>query len=108
MNKDKLLSKICPIYRTRDCCKGDEIFNCDDCNRILEEWFDEYDKHVIEQYKANTEFKDAIKDICDNIAREMYCKGVDELTERLKDYFVIPHDVRVIETTAKTYSNNDI
>ena len=102
MNKDKLLSKICPVYRVRGCCKGDEVFNCDDCNRVLEEWFDEYDKHTIEQYEANTKLSDTTREIRDNVAWEMYCKGVDELTERLKDYFVIPHDVMVIETIAKT------
>ena len=42
-----------------------------------------------------------LKEIHDNVAREMYCMGIDDLTEKLKDYFVIPHDARVIEMTAE-------
>ena len=40
---------------------------------------DEYDKHVIEQYKADTGLNDTIRDIHDNVAQEMYCKGIDDL-----------------------------
>ena len=67
----------------------------------LNEWLDEYDKYVIEQHKADTELKDTIREIHDNVAHEMYCKGIDDLTEKLKDYFVIPHDARVIEMMAE-------
>ena len=101
MTRDILLNNLCPTDTTFDCWNGDEICNCDDCNRVLEEWLDAYDKHVIEQYKANTGLNDTIKEIHDSVAKEMYCKGIDDLTERLKEYFVIPHDVRVIEMTAE-------
>ena len=101
MTRDKLLNSICPMSRVYDCCIADGDYDCDNCKRLTKEWFDEYDKHVIEQYKADTKLKDTIREIHDRVATEMYCKGIDDLTERLKEYFVIPHDVRVIGMTAK-------
>ena len=100
MTRDELLFSICTINRVYDCCIADDDYDCDKCKRLTKEWFDEYDKHVIEQYKADTNLKDTIREIHDNVAQEMYCKGVDDLTEKLKDYFVIPHDARVIEMAA--------
>ena len=101
MTRDELLFSICTINRVYDCCIADDDYDCDKCKRLTKEWFDEYDKHVIEQYKADTNLKDTIREIHDNVANEMYCKGIDDLTEKLKDYFVIPHDARVIEMTAE-------
>ena len=101
MTRDELLFSICTINRVYDCCIADDDYDCDKCKRLTKEWFDEYDKHVIEQYKADTNLKDTIREIHDNVAREMYCRGIDDLTEKLKDYFVIPHDARVIEMTAE-------
>ena len=100
MTRELLLEKICLYDCTYNCVILDSC-DCDYCNVKLSELLDEYDKHVIEQYKADTNLKDTIKDIHDNVAREMYCMGIDDLTEKLKDYFVIPHDVRVIEMTAE-------
>ena len=100
MTRELLLEKICLSDCTYNCVILDSC-DCDYCNVKLSELLDEYDKHVIEQYKADTNLKDTIKDIHDNVSREMYCKGIDDLTEKLKDYFVIPHDARVIEMTAE-------
>ena len=83
MTRDGLLFRICPRYRTPDCFKGDINCNCTDCNRDLGKWLDEYDKHVIEQYKADTNLKDTIKEIHDNVAREMYCKAIDEFVKKI-------------------------
>ena len=103
MTRELLLEKICPAGCTNDCVSLD-------CNRhcyeILNKFLDEYDKHIIEQYKTNTKIKDTIREIHDNVAQEMYCKGVDDLVEGLKEYFVIPHDVRVIEMTAEQLKEN--
>ena len=56
----------------------------------------------MEEIIAHTNIKDVIRrEIHDNVAQEMYCKGVYDLAEELKEYFVIPHDVRVIEMTAE-------
>lgn len=85
MTRDELLKKICPLG-TCDCGDDYESCNCDDCNRVLEEWLYEYDKHVIEQYKADTNLKDTIKDIHDNVAQEMYCKGIDDLCNEISTY----------------------
>ena len=106
MTRELLLEYICPGYRAPNCFKGDISFNCNDCNRVLNEMLDKYDKHVIEQYKANTNLKDTIREIHDNVAQEMYCKGIDDLTEKLKDYFVISHDARVIEMMAEQLKEN--
>ena len=46
MTRDELLFSICPGYRTISCCNGDKSFNCDDCNRVLNKWLDEYDKQI--------------------------------------------------------------
>ena len=97
MTRDELLKRICPNACINDC----RFIGCAQCNEKLNEWLDEYDKQIIEQYKADTNLKDTIREIHDNVAQEMYCKGIDDLTERLKDYFVIPHDARVIEMTAE-------
>ena len=106
MTRDELLFSICTINRVYDCCIADDDYDCDKCKRLTKEWFDEYDKHIIEQYKADTNLKDTIKDILDDVAREMYCMGIDDLTERLKDYFIIPHDARVIEMIATQLKEN--
>ena len=84
MTRDELLKKICPCG-TCDCGDDYESCNCDDCNRVLEEWLYDYDKHVIEQYKADTNLKDTIKDIHDNVAQEMYCKGIDDVVIKIKE-----------------------
>ena len=97
MDRNKLLNLICDVHP------------CVDFNLFFNRWLDKYDKHVIEQYKANINLKDTIREIHDNVAQEMYCKGIDDLTEKLKDYFVIPHDARVIEMMAEQLKeqNND-
>ena len=84
MTRDELLKKICP-WGTCDCGDDYESCNCDDCNRVLEEWLYDYEKHVIEQYKADTNLKDTIKDIHDSVAREMYCKGIDDVVIKIKE-----------------------
>ena len=89
MTRDELLFSICPGYRTISCCNGNKSFNCDYCNRVLNKWLDEYDKHVIEQYKADTNFKDTIREIHDNVAKEMYCKGIDDFAKWLVEQGIL-------------------
>lgn len=81
MTRELLLENICPTDLTDVCV----LVGCEHCEVKLNEWLDEYDKHVIEQYKADTNLKDTIRDIHDNVALEMYCKGIDDLTEKLKE-----------------------
>ena len=89
MTRNQLLYKICPTDTTFDCRTGNKSCNCYDCERVLNEWLEEYDKHVIEQYKANTNLKDTIKDIHDNVAREMYCKGIDDFANWLVEQGIL-------------------
>ncbi len=86
MTRELLLEKICPAGCTNACVSLD-------CNRhcyeILNKFLDEYDKHVIEQYKEDTNLKDTIKDIHDNVAKEMYCKGVDDFANWLVEQGIL-------------------
>ena len=82
MTRKQLLAAICPSSRMHDC----ENYHCFDCNLELIKWLDKYDKHVIEQYKADTELKETIRDIHDNVAREMYCKGIDDMFKEICTY----------------------
>lgn len=97
MTRDELLKKICP-WGTCDCGDDYESCNCDDCNRVLEEWLDEYDKQIRakaindydnklnEKINTDTRLKDTIREIHDNVAREMYCKGIDDLCNEISTY----------------------
>ena len=82
MTRELLLQYICPAGCINDCVSLD-------CNRycyeILNKFLDEYDKHVIEQYKADTNLKDTIREIHDNVAQEMYCKGIDDVVIKIKE-----------------------
>ena len=82
MTRKLLLEYICPSDFTDVCV----LVGCEHCEVKLNEWLDEYDKHVIEQYKADTNFKDTIRDIHDNVAKEMYCKGIDDLCNEISTY----------------------
>ena len=79
MTRELLLEYICPSDLTDVCL----IVGCEHCEVKLNEWLDEYDKHVIEQYKADTNLKDTIRDIHDNVAHEMYYKGVDDFLKEI-------------------------
>ena len=84
MTRKLLLEKICFSDCTYNCVILDSC-DCDYCEVKLNELLDEYDKHVIEQYKADTNLKHTIREIHDNVANEMYCKGIDDfLTEICK------------------------
>ena len=75
-------------------------FECDkylDCDSCLEDKIKEHDKQIRaeaindyyltlnEKINTDTNLKDTIREIHDNVAREMYCKGIDDLTEKLKE-----------------------
>ena len=57
----------------------------------------------IEEIIAHTNIKDIIRgEIHDHVAQEMYCKGIDDLAERLKACcFMSPPNVRTIELIAE-------
>lgn len=69
-----------------------EQFKCDrylDCESCLEDKIIEHDKYIIEQYKDNI-----IRDIHDNVAHEMYCKGIDEYKNALLKLIKDEQDIR--------------
>ena len=81
MTRNEILNKICPTACTNiNACT---FLGCAQCDMKLNEWLDDYDKHVIEQYKTDTNLKETIKDIHDNVAKEMYCKGIDDMVGNL-------------------------
>ena len=106
MTRDDLLKRICPQDRIFDCCNEYTDEYCDGCKRIINEWFDEYDNHVIEQYKANTRLNDTIREIHDNVAKEMYCKGIDDFVERLTTYLGIENATKYGNKNAEQMRNS--
>ena len=88
MTRELLLEKICLSDCTYNCVILDSC-DCDYCNVKLNELLDEYDKHVIEQYKADTGLNDTIKDIHDNVAKEMYYKGIDDFANYLVEQGIL-------------------
>ena len=93
MTRELLLEYICPTDYTDVCV----LVGCEHCEVKLNEWLDEYDKHVIEQYEANTNLKDTIKDIHDSVANEMYCKGIDDMCTEISSYFTYGYCGNVID-----------
>ena len=52
----------------------------------------------MEEIIAHTNIKDTIREIHDRVAKEMYCKGIDDLAEKLKACcFTSPPNVKTIE-----------
>ena len=91
MTRELLLEKICLSDCTYNCVILDSC-DCDYCNVKLSELLDEYDKHVIEQYKADTGINDTIREIHDNVAKEMYCKGIDDFVKFASDMPTVEED----------------
>ena len=58
----------------------------------LRELLNKYDKHEVEmeipqyKYNANADLKDTIREIHDNVAQEMYCKGIDDMCNEISTY----------------------
>ena len=82
----------------RGCMMRDaKQFNCDrylDCDSCLEDKIIEHDKHIIEQYKANTDLKNTIREIHDNVSKEMYCKAIEEYKKALLKLIKEEQDTR--------------
>ena len=50
-----------------------------------------------EQYKADTNLKDTIREIHDNVAQEMYCKGIDDMCTEISSYYTYGYCGNVID-----------
>ena len=83
-------------------------FKCDrylDCESCLEDKIKEHDKQIRakaindyynklnEKINTDTRLKETIKDIHDNVAREMYCKGIDDFVHKVKEHHYLLSDV---------------
>ena len=99
MTRELLLENICPSDFTDICV----LVGCEHCEVKLNELLDEYDKHVIEQYKADTNLKDTIREIHDNVAQEMYCKGIDDFMKALITMYE-RYDIDDVFESSYTYS----
>ena len=87
---------------------------CAEYHKQLAKWLEELkdyqDKNKI---VVSIENIDSIKDKIDELSKyteSQYNKAIDDFVNDLKDYFVIPHDVRVIEMKAeqlKTGAENE-
>ena len=54
------------------------------------------------EYKLVMEYGIAFKELdCGEHDKEIYNKAIDDFVKELKDYFVIPHDIRVVEIKAE-------
>ena len=90
MTRDELLFSICPGYRTPGCYNGDKSCNCEDCNHILNEWLDEYDKQI--RADAIDEFIHKVKehhyvlsDVINSTDYGMFTVGIEQIAEELKE-----------------------
>ena len=94
MTKDELLKKICPCGIC-DCGDDYESCNCDDCNRVLEEWLYDYDKQI--RADAIDDFAKRLKAECRKhyvdcdpyfggiVDSILYKDDIDEISEELKE-----------------------
>ena len=62
----------------------------------LKELLNKYDRHEVEMEipkykytKSDTNLKDTIRDIHDNVAKEMYCKGIDDFANYLVEQGIL-------------------
>ena len=90
MTRDELLFSICLGYRAPNCFKGDTSCNCNDCNRVLNEWLDEYDKQikadVIDDFVHKVEEHHYIlSDAINSTDYGMFTVGIEQIAEELKE-----------------------
>ena len=92
MTREKLLEHICPTKNIDLCCSGATKIDCIDCKNVMNTYLGEYDKHVIAQYEAeHGNLADTIREIHDNVAQEMYCKGIDDFVHKIKERQYVLH-----------------
>lgn len=94
MNREELLEHICPTKNIDLCCSGATKIDCIDCKNVMNTYLGEYDKHVIAQHESeHGNLADMIRDIHDCVAKEMYCKGVDDFVHKVKEHHYVLSDV---------------
>ena len=95
MTIDEAIAKYKEITNADANCPAHCNIACDKCvqeSKQLAEWVEE-----LKSYRASV----FSGDMTQTMLKEQYCKAIDDFVEELKDYFVIPHDVRVVEMKAE-------
>ena len=59
------------------------------CNKLNMEEYEEKQKQIYKQIRADANLNDTIKEIHDNVAQEMYCKGIDDFANWLVEQGVL-------------------
>ena len=72
----------CDKYLDCDSCLEDKIKEHD--KQIRAEAINDYYRTLNEKINTDTRLKETIKDIHDNVAQEMYCKGIDDFVEKVE------------------------
>ena len=90
MTRELLLEYICPGYRAPNCFKGDTSCNCNDCNHILNEMLDKYDKQI--RADAIDDFVHKVKehhyvlsDAIHSTDYGMFTVGIEQIADELKE-----------------------
>ena len=100
MNRDKLLSRICPVHRIYDCCNSDTNFDCKECKRVMNDWLDEYDKQI--RADAIDEAKEEIVHHLNDYALQEAPIYQDDMDNQRPVYLAIKNCINgVIEITEK-------
>ena len=93
---------------------GEKIVNVPDevVKQIRAEAINDYYNKLNEKINTDTNLKDTIKDIHDNVAREMYCKGIDDMFNEINicrtyDEYVNVLDILEIVKRLKAGVNNE-
>ena len=84
MTREELIYEVCP-YKSMINCHSEEPythFKCKDCSILMNKWFDEYDKHVIEQYKEDTNYD------VDKVVEELELHSFELGTDTLPVHYV--------------------
>lgn len=116
MTLDEAITKYKEITNKDEICPMHCMLSCDKCvqeSGQIAEWLEElrdYQNKNKMVVRVDVENMDSIKDKIDELskyAESKYNKAIDDFVEELKDYFVIPHDVRVVEIKAKQLKVGD-
>ena len=106
MNRDKLLSRICPVHRIYDCCNSDTNFDCKECKRVMNDWLDEYDKQI--RADAIDEAKEEIVHHLNDYALQEAPIYQDDMANQRPVYLAIKNCINgVIEITEQLKEQNN-
>ena len=89
MTKQDKYKKI--IIDKEDVATGEKIVNVPDevVKQIRAEAINDYYNTLNEKINTDTRLKDTIRDIHNNVAQEMYCKGIDDFANYLVEQGIL-------------------